>query len=420
MKIITERASLNRLIKQIEPFVHRKGDAEVGSLEYVLFEIDNDKTLVCTAQSEDRSVQIVTDADEITVEGEGKVLIPIHALKTALGAITNDDDQEVTIETRGKKRVGILADGASVEIGIMPIYPDTILPSVAKITSNTPTIEMNVADFANLYRIGGQARRLTTDFPNLCAVHLELKDGVLTALSTDKRTTVYTSAPARAVTGDEFAVLIQPNAVNEVLSLFEGDDTLSLSIATKNGDGAPERKFAHFVNGEGTIHAVTIGPSYDISGYPKVQLLGMLKGMVAGTTHQLSVNKHELLSLFKSADKISGLNNKGKEILLKLGKSEVEVSLSGDSDNTFNDSMKVSEWTGPEGVTIEVRWDAYATAVSSFPESKDGDINVAVIERNGNVVAIGAYTEDSGFNPLESAPDLPADYLCIVPVKEAV
>lgn len=420
MKMITERSALNRLIKQMEPFVHRKGDAEVESLEYVLFEIDSDGTLVCTAQSEDRSVQIVTDSEEITVEGEGKVLIPMHALKTALAAITNDDDEEVTIETRGKKRVGIMADGASVEIGIMPIYPDTILPQVAKITSNTPTIEINVSDFATLYRVGGQARRLTTDFPNLCAVHLELKDGVLTALSADKRTTVYTSAPARAVTGDEFAVLIQPNAVNEVLSLFEGDDTLSLSIATQSGDGAPERKFAHFVNGDGTVHAVTIGPSYDISGYPKVQLLGMIKGMVAGTTHQLSVNKHELLSLCKSAEKIASLNNKGKEILLKLNKSEVEVSLSNDSDNTFNDSMKVSEWTGPDGVTVEVRWDAYATAVSSFPESKDGDINVAVIERSGKVIAFGAYTEESGFNPLESAPELPEDYMCIVPVKEAV
>ena len=420
MKIITERAALNRLIKQIEPFVHRQGDAEVGSLEYVLFETDKDNTLICTAQSEDRSVQIVTDADEITVEGDGQVLIPIHALKTALGAISHDDDQEVTIETRGKKRVGILAGGAEVEIGVMSIYPDTILPSVPKIGSDTPTIEMKVSDFATTYRIGGQARRLTTDFPNLCAVHLELKDGVLTALSTDKRTTVYTSAPARTVTGEEFAVLIQPNAVNEVLALFDPEDTLSLSIATKNGDGSAERKIAHFVNGDGTVHAVTIGPSYDISGYPKTQLLGMLKGMVAGNTHQLSVNKHELLSLFKSADKIAGLNSKGKEILMKLGKSEVEVSLGGDSDNTFVDSTKVSEWTGPEGVTVEVRWDAYQTAVASFPESKDGDINVAVIERNGQVIALGAYTEEGGFNPLESAPDLPEDYLCIVPVKEAV
>lgn len=420
MKIISERAAFNRLIKRIEPFVHRQGDAEVSSLESVLMEIDNDGTLVCTAQSEDRSVQIVTEKDEFSTEGEGKVLLPIHAIKTALAAISKDDEEEITIETRGNKRIGILAGGAEVEIGITPIYQDTILPSVAKITSDTPTIKINVADFATTYKVGGQARRITTDFPNLCAVHLELKDGVLTALSTDKRTTVYTSAPAEAVKGEEFAVLIQPNAVNEVLSLFDADDTLSLSIATVSGDGAPERKFAHFVNGDGTVHAVTIGPSYDISGYPKDQLFNLLRGFVSGTTHHLSVSKHELLSLFKSAEKIASLNSKGKEILLKLTKSEVEVSLSGDSDNTFTDSTEVTEWTGPEGVTIEVRWDAYATAISSFPEDKDGDINVAVIERKGAMIALGAYTADSGFNPQESAPELPQDYFCIVPVKETV
>src|SRR5690242_12857475 len=122
MKIISERAAFNRLIKKIEPFVHRQGDAEVSSLESVLMEIDSDGSLVCTAQSEDRSVQIVTDNDEFTTEGEGKVLLPIHAVKTALGAISKDDEEEITVETRGNKRIGILAGGAEVEIGTTPIY----------------------------------------------------------------------------------------------------------------------------------------------------------------------------------------------------------------------------------------------------------------------------------------------------------
>jgi hypothetical protein len=420
MKIITDRAVLNRVIKQVEPFVPRQGDAEVSSLESVLFSTDKDGALVLTAQSNDRAVEMVTDPDEITVEGDVQVLITLNALKTALAATGNDDEEEVTVEVRGKKRLVITAaSGAVAEIGVMPIYDDTILPSVARITTGTPSVELKVSDFTHLYRVGGQARRLTPDYPNLCAVHLELSDEVLTATSTDKRASVYTSAPARSIGDDAFAVLVQPNAANEVLALFDKNDMLSLSVGNVREDGSAERKYAHFVNGDGTIHAVTIGPSYDISGYPKEQLLGLLKGFVAGgSTYRLVVNKDSIINLFKSAEKMSTLNTQGKELLMKLTKSKLEVSLNG--DNTFVQSIPVEEWTGPEGTTLEVRWDAYHGIISSFPADEDGNIRVAFVSRKDSVVGMAAFTEASKFNPLAKDPELPEDYFCLVPVKESV
>lgn len=419
MKIITDRGVLSRIIKQVEPFVPRQGDAEVSSLESVLFSTDKDGALVLIAQSDDSAVTMVTDPDEITVEGTGEVLITLNSLKTALAATGNDDEEEVTIETLGKKRLEITAGGAVAEIGVTPIFDDTILPSVPRIVNGTPSVELKVSDFTRLYRVGGQARRLTPDYPNLCAVHLELSDEVLTATSTDKRASVYTSAPARSISDDAFAVLVQPNSANEVLNLFDKNDTLTLSVGTVREDGSGERKYAHFVNGDGTIHAVTIGPSYDISGYPKEQLLGLLKGFVAGnSTHRLIVNKDSLVNLFKSAEKMSSLNTQGKELLMKLTKSKLEVSLNG--DNTFVRSIPVEEWTGMEGTTLEVRWDAYNGIISSFPADEDGNIHVAFVSRKGSIAGMAAFTKESEFNPLAKEPELPEDYFCLVPVKESV
>lgn len=417
MKIVAERSTLNTLIKQLEPFVARPTAVEVTAFESVLVQTEADASLVWTAQSEDRAVVISTDADAFTVEGSGRVLIPVHPLKTVIAAISRDDDDEITIEVLSKKRMKISANGASAELAVTPIVGDLVLPSVPKITSDASTVETTVEDFVTLYGVGGQSVRQTNDFPVLTAVHLELNDETLTALSADKRSTTYASSPARSVSGDDFAVLIQPKAVKEVLSLFAPDDKLSLSI-TSAGAGSQQQRLAHFVSGDGSIHAVTVGPYYDISTYPKDQLVGLIKGLLGGETHRLVVSKHELLGLFKAAEKISTLNRESKEIHMELDRKAVTVSLGG--DNTFTDSTPVTEWTGPENVTVVVRWDAYSNHISSFPEDKDGLIHLALIERKGAISAMGSYTEASGFNPQAKDVALPEDYFCMVPVQEAL
>lgn len=409
MEIAGKQSAFDRIVRTAGAFTA----SDIGAathLRSVLIEADAEAGSVTLTAENDASAIRFTVEEGIDVLEGGRLLVDGNTLKTALSVI--DADTRVVLTVIGARELNVRGGRADVNVPVTVISDSrAMLPQV--MAADSAGVSVAAASFVTGYRIGSAAHA-GQNKPVLNSVHISaINDGAqLRFLSCNLQALATIAVDAQPGGDASFVTVVDPLQIGSAVEFVNRGTEVHLSHGAEGDARQLHLRVRESSKNEGTVELYHIrlntvaAPHKD---YPIDQMLPKMSLLFGRAEHLVEVPKHDLLRLFRNADRILTLNRAGqaKDIAVRISDADLAAIVGG--ENRFEDSVGVRTFSGDAAEFI-FRWGLYGDMIERYPGD---DLRAALIrtKKDGPFAALALVP--AGTDLGDPTPD---SYLAVVPL----